>query len=173
MTALTDRLPARLAGNPLHAMRSDSDIEAVADALASAAFPDGEEFFKASGKLLLTACLGYLRDWCRLEQRTPGNLEALLRAAVPEEGHQRSDLDNRFYEIESGCRRVTGADGTEVWEASALERNDGTRPRDTNGIRPADDFSLGAYRRFAQSATAATRADIARSLLVFVTAQAD
>lgn len=171
MTASNDRLPARLAGNPLHAMRSDSDIEAIADALASAAFPDGEDsgqFFKASGKLLMLACLGYLRDWCRLEQRTTGNLEALLRAAVPDGDGMRTDLDNRFYEIESGCRRTPAG-----WEASALERNDGTRPRDTNGIRPADDFSLASYKRFAQSATAATRADIARSLLAALPALAD
>ena len=36
------------------------------------------------------------------------------------------------------------------WEPTALERNDGTCPRDTNGIRPEEDFCLGCYKRFAQ-----------------------
>ena len=70
-----------------------------------------------------------------------------------------------FYEIESGCKRVISADGiTMSWEPTALERNDGTCPRDTNGIRPEDDFCLGCYKRFAQGTAPTTRASIAVSL---------
>lgn len=53
---------------------------------------------------------------------------------------------------------------TMSWEPTALERNDGTCPRDTNGIRPEDDFCLGCYKRFAQGTAPTTRASIAVSL---------
>lgn len=112
MTHMNEYLPERLAANPLQAMESDSDIEAIADAVISA-----------------------------------------------------NDLGDLFYEIESGCKRVISADGiTMSWEPTALERNDGTCPRDTNGIRPEDDFCLGCYKRFAQGTAPTTRASIAVSL---------
>lgn len=50
------------------------------------------------------------------------------------------------------------------WEPTALERNDGICPRDTNGFRPEDDFCLGCYKRFAQGTAPTTRASIAVSL---------
>lgn len=145
MTHMNDYLPERLATNPLQAMESDSDIEAIADAVISASV---------------------LRDWCSLEQRTVGNLKALLDAARPSSsGSTVTDLGDLFYEIESGCKRVISADGiTMSWEPTALERNDGTCPRDTNGIRPEDDFCLGCYKRFAQGTAPTTRASIAVSL---------
>lgn len=156
MTHMNEYLPERLAANPLQAMESDSDIEAIADAVISASVLrdecDGDAAFKKSARQLLYACLGYLRDWCSLEQRTVGNLKALLDAACPSApGSAATDLGDLFYEIESGCKRVISADGiTMSWEPTALERNDGTCPRDTNGIRPEDDFCLGCYKRFAQ-----------------------
>lgn len=165
-SALTDILPERLSANPLGTMRSDSDIEAVADTIASAAFPDGdnERFFKTCGRHLLSACLGYLRDWCEPEQRTFANLAVLLKGAVPagKNSGSRTDLGDLFYEIESGCRRTADAGG---WEPTGLVRNDGTSPCDTNGIRPEDDFSLGCYRRFARSASPSTRVSVALALL--------
>lgn len=134
MTHMNEYLPESLAWNPLQAMESDSDIEAIADAVISASVLrdecDGDAAFKKSARQLLYACLGYL-----------------------------------FYEIESGCKRVISADGiTMSWEPTALERNDGTCPRDTNGIRPEDDFCLGCYKRFAQGTAPTTRASIAVSL---------
>lgn len=170
MTHMNEYLPERLAANPLQAMESDSDIEAIADAVISASVLrdecDGDAAFKNSARQLLYACLGYLRDWCSLEQRTVGNLKALLDAACPSApGSTASDLGDLFYEIESGCKRVISADGiTMSWEPTALERNDGTCPRDTNGIRPEDDFCLGCYKRFAQGTAPTTRASIAVSL---------
>lgn len=164
MTHMNDYLPERLATNPLQAMESDSDIEAIADAVISASVLrdecDGDAAFKKSARQLLYACLGYLRDWCSLEQRTVGNLKALLDAARPSSsGSTVTDLGDLFYEIESGCKRVISADGiTMSWEPTALERNDGTCPRDTNGIRPEDDFCLGCYKRFAQGTAPTTRA---------------
>lgn len=145
MTHMNEYLPERLAANPLQAMESDSDIEAIADAVISASV---------------------LRDWCSYEQRTVGNLKALLDAAHPSApGSAATDLGDLFYEIESGCKRVISADGiTMSWEPTALERNDGTCPRDTNGIRPEDDFCLGCYKRFAQGTAPTTRASIAVSL---------
>lgn len=145
MTHMNEYLPERLAANPLQAMESDSDIEAIADAVISASV---------------------LRDWCSLEQRTVGNLKALLDAACPSApGSAANDLGDLFYEIESGCKRVISADGiTMSWEPTALERNDGTCPRDTNGIRPEDDFCLGCYKRSAQGTAPTTRASIAVSL---------
>lgn len=87
MTHMNEYLPERLAANPLQAMESDSDIEAIADAVISASVLrdecDGDAAFKKSARQLLYACLGYLRDWCSLEQRTVGNLKALLDAACP------------------------------------------------------------------------------------------
>ena len=101
-----------------------------------------------------------------MEQRTVGNLKALLDAARPSApGSATTDLGDLFYEIESGCKRVISADGiTMSWEPTALERNDGTCPRDTNGIRPEDDFCLACYKRFAQGTAPTTRASIAVSL---------
>lgn len=139
MTHMNEYLPERLAANPLQAMESDSDIEAIADAVISASVLrdecDGDAAFKNSARQLLYACLGYLRDWCSYEQRTVGNLKALLDAAHPSApGSAATDLGDLFYEIESGCKRVISADGiTMSWEPTALERNDGTCPRDTNG----------------------------------------
>lgn len=155
MTHMNEYLPERLAANPLQAMESDSDIEAIADAVISASVLrdecDGNAAFKASARQLLYACLGYLRDWCSFEQRTVGNLKALLDAARPSSsGSTITDLGDLFYEIESGCKRVISADGI--------------CPRDTNGFRPEDDFCLGCYKRFAQGTAPTTRASIAVSL---------
>lgn len=156
MTHMNEYLPERLAANPLQAMESDSDIEAIADAVISASVLrdecDGNAAFKASARQLLYACLGYLRDWCSFEQRTVGNLKALLDAARPSSsGSTITDLGDLFYEIESGCKRVISADGiTMNWEPTALERN--------------DDFCLGCYKRFAQGTAPTTRASIAVSL---------
>ena len=87
MTHMNEYLPERLAANPLQDMESDSDIEAIADAVISASVLrdecDGDAAFKKSARQLLYACLGYLRDWCSLEQRTVGNIKALLDAACP------------------------------------------------------------------------------------------
>ena len=132
MTHMNEYLPERLAANPLQAMESDSDIEAIADAVISASVLrdecDGDAAFKNSARQLLYACLGYLRDWCSYEQRTVGNLKALLDAAHPSApGSAATDLGDLFYEIESGCKRVISADGiTMSWEPTALERNDAT-----------------------------------------------
>ena len=122
MTHMNEYLPERLAANPLQAMESDSDIEAIADAVISASVLrdecDGDAAFKNSARQLLYACLGYLRDWCSYEQRTVGNLKALLDAAHPSApGSAATDLGDLFYEIESGCKRVISADGiTMSWE---------------------------------------------------------
>lgn len=174
MTSINDRLPASLASNPLQSMRSDSDIEVIAEAIIHASIladeSDSEAFFKSSAKSLLAACLGYLRDWCPLEQRTDESLCSLLRAAIPRDPHTGgTDLDALFVQIESGCKRVIGEDGITVrWEPSGLVRGDGACPRDTNGIRAQDDFSLCCYKRFAQGCLPSTRASIALSLLAAV-----
>ena len=77
MTDILDYLPERLAGNPLQSMKSDSDIEAIAEAVINASSLrdecDSDSFFKATAKQLLSSCLGYLRDWCSPEQRTDTN----------------------------------------------------------------------------------------------------
>lgn len=57
MTHMNEYLPERLAANPLQAMESDSDIEAIADAVISASVLrdecDGNAAFKASARQLL------------------------------------------------------------------------------------------------------------------------
>lgn len=167
MTDMTDYLPERLSTDPLQSMEHDSDIEAIADAVINASAIrdecDGDPAFKACARQLLYACLGYLRDWCSTGQRTLANLKALLDAVSPDgTGTGLADL---FYEIESGCKRVPSADGiTMSWEPTSLERNDGACPRDTNGIRPEDDFCLGCYKRFAQGTSQSIRTSIASSL---------
>ena len=109
---------------------------------------DGD-FFKKTEKLLLMACLGYLRDWCEPSQRTIGT------------------LDNLFYEMKSGCKRVKSEDGiTTLWEPSALSRCDGLTPRDSNGIDVSEDFSLTCYEGFRHAATRETRTSIVTTLLL-------
>ena len=60
---LKDKLPDRLKCSPLLTMESDSDIETIAESIVNLSDSDGD-FFKKTEKLLLMACLGYLRDWC-------------------------------------------------------------------------------------------------------------
>ena len=59
---LKDKLPDRLKCSPLLTMESDSDIETIAESIVNLSDSDGD-FFKKTEKLLLMACLGYLRDW--------------------------------------------------------------------------------------------------------------
>lgn len=66
---LKDKLPDRLKCSPLLTMESDSDIETIAESIVNLSDSDGD-FFKKTEKLLLMACLGYLRDWCEPSQRT-------------------------------------------------------------------------------------------------------
>lgn len=163
---LKEKLPKRLKEAPIAHMESDSDIETIADAIVSLTNEDGE-FFKQAEKLLIMASLGYLRDWCKTEQKTMGNLISLLDASLMRDNERMSTLDNLFYEIESGCRRVKAEDGiTTLWEPSALTRNDGLTPRDLNGIDPEEDFALGTYTRFTQMTSKETRGKIALPLLL-------
>lgn len=81
---LKDKLPDRLKCSPLLTMESDSDIETIAESIVNLSDSDGD-FFKKTEKLLLMACLGYLRDWCEPSQRTIGNLISLLDAALHRE----------------------------------------------------------------------------------------
>lgn len=62
---LKDKLPDRLKCSPLLTMESDSDIETIAESIVSLSDSDGD-FFKKAEKLLLMACLGYLRDCASL-----------------------------------------------------------------------------------------------------------
>ena len=62
---LKDKLPDRLKCSPLLTMESDSDIETIAESIVNLSDSDGD-FFKKTEKLLLMACLGYLRDWASL-----------------------------------------------------------------------------------------------------------
>ena len=127
---------------------------------------DGD-FFKKAEKLLLMACLGYLRDWCEPSQRTVGNLISLLDAALPKDNETHTTLDNLFYEMKSGCKRVKSEDGiTTLWEPSALSRCDGLTPRDSNGIDVSEDFSLTCYEGFRHAATRETRTSIVTTLLL-------
>ena len=107
---LKDKLPDRLKCSPLLTMESDSDIETIAESIVSLSDSDGD-FFKKTEKLLLMACLGYLRDWCEPSQRTIGNLISLLDAALPKDNETYTTLDNLFYEMKSGCKRVKSEDG--------------------------------------------------------------
>lgn len=160
MDALKDRLPTRLSPDPIGRMRTDSDLEVIADAVVGCgAAPDEDAslLLSANEKWLVLACLGYLRDWCQPAQRTLPNLNALLRASLAKADTGRSDLDGLFHEIKSGCSR--NADGT--WGVSQLVRNDGLRPGDTNGVRPSDDYALLNYDKFARSAPPRMRASAA------------
>lgn len=163
---LKDKLPDRLKRAPLLSMESDSDIETIAEAIVSLSNSDGE-FWKKAEKLLLMATLGYLRDWCEPTQRTMGNLISLLDAALPKDNETHTTLDNLFYEMKSGCKRVKSEDGiTTLWEPSALSRNDGLTPRETNGIDVSEDFSLTCYEGFRHAATRETRTGIVTALLL-------
>lgn len=157
---LKDKLPDRLKCSPLLTMESDSDIETIAESIVNLSDSDGD-FFKKAEKLLLMACLGYLRDWCEPSQRTVGNLISLLDAALPKDNETHTTLDNLFYEMKSGCKRVKSEDGiTTLWEPSALSRCDGLTPRDSNGIDVSEDFSLTCYEGFRHAATRETRTSI-------------
>ena len=158
---LKDKLPDRLKCSPLLTMESDSDIETIAESIVSLSDSDGD-FFKKTEKLLLMAALGYLRDWCEPSQRTIGNLISLLDAALPKDNETHTTLDNLFYEMKSGCKRVKSEDGiTTLWEPS-----DGLTPRDSNGIDVSEDFSLTCYEGFRHAATRETRTSIVTTLLL-------
>ena len=157
---LKDKLPDRLKCSPLLTMESDSDIETIAESIVSLSDSDGD-FFKKTEKLLLMACLGYLRDWCEPSQRTIGNLISLLDAALPKDNETHTTLDNLFYEMKSGCKRVKSEDGiTTLWEPSVLSRCDGLTPR------VSEDFSLTCYEGFRHAATRETRTSIVTTLLL-------
>lgn len=163
---LKDKLPDRLKCSPLLTMESDSDIETIAESIVNLSDSDGD-FFKKTEKLLLMAALGYLRDWCEPSQRTIGNLISLLDAALPKDNETHTTLDNLFYEMKSGCKRVKSEDGiTTLWEPSALSRCDGLTPRDSNGIDVFEDFSLTCYEGFRHAATRETRTSIVTTLLL-------
>lgn len=163
---LKDKLPDRLKCSPLLTMESDSDIETIAESIVNLSDSDGD-FFKKTEKLLLMAALGYLRDWCEPSQRTIGNLISLLDAALPKDNETHTTLDNLFYEMKSGCKRVKSEDGiTTLWEPSALSRCDGLTPRDSNGIDVSEDFSLTCYEGFRHAATRETRTSIVTTLLL-------
>ena len=69
--------------------------------------------------------------------------------------------------MKSGCKRVKSEDGiTTLWEPSALSRNDGLTPRETNGIDVSEDFSLTCYEGFRHAATRETRTSIVTALLL-------
>ena len=167
---LKDKLPDRLKCSPLLTMESDSDIETIAESIVNLSDSDGA-FFKKTEKLLLMAALGYLRDWCEPSQRTIGNLISLLDAALPKDNETHTTLDNLFYEMKSGCKRVKSEDGiTTLWEPSALSRCDGLTPRDSNGIDVSEDFSLTCYEGFRHAATRETRTSIVTTLLLVLEA---
>ena len=141
---LKDKLPDRLKCSPLLTMESDSDIETIAESIVNLSDSDGD-FFKKTEKLLLMAALGYLRDWCEPSQRTIGNLISLLDAALPKDNETHTTLDNLFYEMKSGCKRVKS---------------------DSNGIDVSEDFSLTCYEGFRHAATRETRTSIVTTLLL-------
>lgn len=96
-----------------------------------------------------------------------GNLISLLDAALPKDNETHTTLDNLFYEMKSGCKRVKSEDGiTTLWEPSALSRCDGLTPRDSNGIDVSEDFSLTCYEGFRHAATRETRTSIVTTLLL-------
>lgn len=78
---LKDKLPDRLKCSPLLTMESDSDIETIAESIVNLSDSDGD-FFKKTEKLLLMACLGYLRDWCKPSQRTMNSPMACLNLVL-------------------------------------------------------------------------------------------
>lgn len=178
MPSFFDHLPARLTQDPLRSMWHDSDIEAIAESIIAVSQIDPKEnhpLFETAARHLLAACLGYLRDWCRPDQRTFGNLDALLESALmPVPGLSETKLDNLFFEIESGCRRVPAKNGLSIdWLPSPLQRRDGLYPRDSNGICPEEDYSLGHYHQFAQSTAPGSRAVIVPALIAALSAGND
>lgn len=167
MQSLKDRLPARLAADPIGSMRTESDLGAVADAIVEEALgPRHDEYplWESSGRWLTLACLGYLRDWCPSEGRSTQGLLRLLRLSLPDGVRGASGLDDLFGQIRTGCSRSAGGTTTS-WEASNLVRNDGRRPRDTNGIQPSEDYALRNYELFTRSAALPTRVDVSICLV--------
>ena len=55
---------------------------------------------------------------------------------------------------------------TTLWEPSALSRNDGLTPRETNGSDVSEDFSRTCYEGFRHAATRETRTSIVTALLL-------
>lgn len=88
MTHMNDYLPERLATNPLQAMESDSDIEAIADAVISASVLrdecDGDAAFKKSARQLLYACLGCYKRFAQgTAPTTRASIAVSLSRALP------------------------------------------------------------------------------------------
>lgn len=165
--------------NPLQYVKTDADILSFVNCLIANTNGEGkpsDPFWENSERLLYTALIAYLRDWCSPEDYTIPNLIYLLTLAKVEEDNENyeSPLDLLFKEIETGrkygVRAASAAEeqqvydewnrglrGTETptdwdWVPSRKMRKDGLSPYLKGGIDPNEDYALLHYHNFKQAA---------------------
>jgi len=152
--------------SPLLTMESDSDIETIAEAIVNLSDSDGD-FFKKTEKSSSDGLPWIFKGWCEPSQRTIGKPHLPPRCRPAKDNETHTTLDNLFYEMKSGCKRVKSEDGiTTLWEPSALSRSDGITPRDSNGIDVSEDFRSPDYEGFRHAVTRETRTSIVTTLLL-------
>lgn len=167
--------------NPLAYVKTDADILSFVNCFIrnTNGGKDGgnsDPFWENSERLLYTALIAYLRDWCHPQDyNLPGLLILLGLAKASEDDETRkSPLDFIFDEIKTG-KRVTklteegGAAASAKLARSFAEgqktdmgyapsnlvrRSDGIKPGDpeVNGLGPDDDFALKNYELFKTAA---------------------
>lgn len=100
--------------NPFAYVKTDLDIVEFVDgymALTSdQSKKGGDQFWDDSVKLLLSALIGFLRDWANPEEYNMGGLLSLLDRAEAKDDDEsfKSELDRLFDQIETGTYKAPG-----------------------------------------------------------------
>lgn len=160
--------------NPLAYVRTDADVLSFVNCFIANTDGDGtpgDPFWGDSMRLLLTALIFFLRDWCAPEFYSLSGLLTLLSLAEAREGDEsfKSPLDLLFLQIETGKKFkkreggprpasaslsrdavAVGSGGSAYIEVPSQfeRRGDHVRPADRGGLTPDEDIALGYYNDF-------------------------
>lgn len=160
--------------NPLAYVRTDSDVLSFVNCFIANTDGDGtpgDPFWGDSMRLLLTALIFFLRDWCAPKFYSLSGLLTLLSLAEAREGDEsfKSPLDLLFLQIETGKKFkkreggprpasaslsrdavAVGSGGSAYIEVPSQfeRRGDHVRPADRGGLTPDEDIALGYYNDF-------------------------
>ena len=160
--------------NPLTYVRTDADVLSFVNCFIANTDGDGtpgDPFWGDSMRLLLTALIFFLRDWCAPKFYSLSGLLTLLSLAEAREGDEnfKSPLDLLFLQIETGKKYKKREGGPRPASASLSRdavsvgtggsayievpsrferRGDHVRPADRGGLTPDEDIALGYYNDF-------------------------
>lgn len=161
--------------NPLAYVHTDADILTFVNCLIANTNGKkegaGDPFWENAERLLYTACIAFLRDWCKPKFYSLSGLLTLLSMAEARENDEnfKSPLDLLFLQIETGkkwtkrkgggqrpARAVLSRDAVPVGTGgsayaqvpSKFRRKDGVSPAEKGGLSSDDDFALYNYNAF-------------------------